>query len=132
MLYEVITKLGAQRLDPLAEQSTVGLELGFTRATQADTAFLPLKVGPAAHQTRGQVLELSQFDLQLALVTLGPQGEDIENQCSTVDDAATEHALKVALLAGRQIMVEDDQVRLAVAQGIANFLCLALASYNFV
>jgi len=53
----------AQGLDAVADQPAVGLELGFARAAQADTAFLAFKVGPAADQAGGQVLQLRQFDL---------------------------------------------------------------------
>jgi hypothetical protein len=55
------------RLNANAEQTTVGFELGFARAAQANAALLPLQVGPAANQSRRQMFELSQFDLQLAL-----------------------------------------------------------------
>ena len=54
----------------LAEQAAVGFELLFARAAQADAAFLALQVGPAAHQARCQMLQLGQFDLDLAFVHL--------------------------------------------------------------
>ena len=57
-----------QSLDACADQAAVGFQLGFTRSTQAYTTLLPFKVRPATHQTRGQMLKLRQFDLQLAFV----------------------------------------------------------------
>ena len=47
-----------QQAYPVAQQPAVGFQLGFARATQADTTFLPLEVGPSSHQTRGQVFKL--------------------------------------------------------------------------
>src|SRR5690606_5959896 len=88
-------------------------QLGFTWATQADTALLPLQVSPAAHQACTQVVQLGQFDLQLALMGTGALGENIQDQTGTVDDAAFQLTLEVALLARCQHMVEDDQVTFA-------------------
>jgi hypothetical protein len=58
------------------------------------------------------VLQLGQLDLQLALVALRPQGKDVEDQRRTVDHAAIELALEVALLRGRDVVIEDDDVGL--------------------
>src|SRR5690606_9156253 len=95
-----------------SQQATVGFQLGLTRAPQADTTFLTLKVGPAAHQARAHVIELGQFDLQLALMGTSALGEDVENQTGTVKHPALEGALEVALLAGREGVIEDDQFSL--------------------
>ena len=67
----------AQRANALGNQAPVGLQLGFARAAQADAALLPLKVGPAPHQARGQMRQLRQFDLQLALETARPLRKDV-------------------------------------------------------
>ncbi|MNF58916.1 hypothetical protein D3C84_404930 [compost metagenome] len=91
------------------QQAAVGFQLGFTRATQTDTALLALKVGPAAHQARAHVIELGQFDLQLAFMGTGALGEDIEDQTGTVEHPTLEGALEVALLAGCEGVIEDDQ-----------------------
>ena len=42
-----------QEFDAIAEQAAVGFQLLFTRTAHADTAALPLKVGPATHQAGG-------------------------------------------------------------------------------
>ena len=52
----------------ITQQTTVGFELGFTRTAQTNPAFLPFKVGPATNQTRGQMTQLRQFNLQLTFV----------------------------------------------------------------
>ena len=48
--------------------------------------FLASEVRPATHQTRGEMLQLSQFDLHFALVALGTLREDIEDQAGSIDD----------------------------------------------
>ena len=50
------------------QQTTVGFELGFTRAAQTNPAFLSFKVGPATHQTRCQMTQLRQLNLQFPFV----------------------------------------------------------------
>ncbi len=54
--------------------------------------------------------QLGQFDLQLAFVSAGALGEDIEDKACSVHDPALEQTLQVALLGGGQGMVEDDHV----------------------
>jgi hypothetical protein len=114
-------------LNANAEQTTVGFELGFARAAQADAALLPLQVGPAANQSRRQMFELSQFDLQLALRTLRSLRKDIENQTGAVDDATLHQALQVTFLSGAQLVIENDQVGLVCGHLGRNLLDLALA-----
>src|SRR3546814_6809858 len=80
-----------QLLDALLQQPAVGFELGFTRAAQADrAAALALQVGPAAHQARGHVAQLGQFDLQLALGAARALREDVEDQAGAIDHARSE------------------------------------------
>src|SRR5690606_7858185 len=72
----------------LPDQPPVAFELRFTRAAQADAAAaLALEVGPAAHEARGDVLQLGEFDLQLALVAACAQREDVEDQAIAVEHA---------------------------------------------
>jgi hypothetical protein len=55
--------------------------------------------------------QLRKFDLQLALETARPLGEYVEDQARAIEHATTERLLEVALLAGRQSVVEQHQVR---------------------
>ena len=57
------------------------------------------------------MLQLRQFDLQLALETPGPLGEDIEDEASPVEHAALQLALQVALLARGEFMVKQHDLR---------------------
>ncbi len=87
----------------------VGFELGFAGPAQPDAALLTLEMGPAAHQTRGQMLELGQLDLQLALVRARATGEDIQNQPGAIEHARIHALFEVAFLARRQIVVEHHE-----------------------
>ena len=51
------------RFNPHPQQSAVGFELSFTRASQANTTFLAFQMGPAPDQTRRQVPQLGQLNL---------------------------------------------------------------------
>ena len=104
-------ELVLEHLDALAEQPAVGFQLRLARSAQADPALLPLQVGPAAHQPRGQMLELRQLDLQLALVAAGALREDVEDQADAIDDAAAQRLLEVALLGRGELVIEHHHRR---------------------
>jgi len=53
-----------------------------------------------SNQPRQQVLVLSQFNLQLALVGAGVAAEDVENQSGAVDYLGLERFFQVSLLSG--------------------------------
>src|SRR6476469_3682125 len=55
------------------------------------------------------MLELSELNLQLAFVTARTLSEDIQDQTDAIDDAAGELLFEIALLGGRQLMIEDNQ-----------------------
>jgi len=74
--------------------------LGFAGASRADAAAQSFQVGPLSNQPRQQVLVLSQFNLQLALVGAGVAAEDVENQSGAVDYLGLERFFQVSLLGG--------------------------------
>lgn len=101
-----------QLFHPLLQQAAVGFQLGFARAAQADrTAALTLQVGPAAHQPGGHVPQLRQLDLQLAFMAARTLREDVQDQPGAVDHAPLQVALQIALLTGRQGVVDQHQIR---------------------
>ena len=59
-------QLPAQSSHPLPQQSPVSFKLHLARPAQANAPPLSLEVRPSAHQSRRKMLELGQFDLQLA------------------------------------------------------------------
>ena len=67
-----VAELALQRRDPVAREPAVGLDLGLTRSTGADSAVdssgaEPLQVRPQPSHPREVVFELSELDLELAL-----------------------------------------------------------------
>ncbi|RMT76931.1 hypothetical protein ALP40_05465 [Pseudomonas viridiflava] len=121
--------LDLPQADP--EQATVGFELGFTRTTQTNPAFLAFKVRPATYQTRTHVLKLGQFDLQLAFMGTRALGKDVENQTGAVKHATLERTFEVTFLAGREGVIEDHDVSLLGLDLVAKFLDLARANQVF-
>ena len=110
-LHAHLGQTGLEGIHAPGQEATVGFQLGFTGATQTNgTTGLAFQMGPAAHQARGHVLQLSQFNLQLALVRLRPLGKDIEDQAGAIHHPALQDALQVALLHRRQGMVDQHQV----------------------
>jgi len=88
-------------------------------------------VGPHPGQTRDQVLQLSQLDLQLAFVALRPQRENVQDQRNTIDHAHLDVALDIALLGGGQIVIEQDDFDIIGLNGQRDLLCLAGANEEF-
>ncbi len=84
-------------------------------------------MGPAAHEAGAEVLQARQFDLQLALVAARALREDLEDEEGAVVDGDAEFALQVALLGGRQGLVEDHLARAVQLGEFADFLGFAAA-----
>ena len=124
MLALQLFQLGAQSLDPLAYQAAVGLELCFAGSAQANTALLPFQVGPAADQACGKMLQLGQFDLDLAFMALRALRKNIEDQAGAVDDTDLEHPFEIALLGRRQRMIEYHEIEMSVFDRLGDFLRL--------
>ena len=105
----------------------IHFELGFARAAGADTAAQAGKMGPLARETRQQIFELCQLDLQLAFVAARALGENIENELAAVDDPDFERRFQIALLRRGQILVHDHEIGMAVAQRFLDLVDLAAA-----
>jgi len=56
------------------------------------------------------VSQLRKFNLELTLVSLGPQGENIQNQPRPVDHPTAYYFLKIALLNRRDRLINNNQV----------------------
>ena len=85
-------------LDPVADQPAVRLELGLARATRPDPAPGPAQVGPHPGEPGQLVFELGQLHLEPALVGLGMQREDVQDQPAPVDHLDLEQLLQGPLL----------------------------------
>jgi hypothetical protein len=82
---------------------------------------------PLARQSRRQVTELRDLDLQLALQ--GPRAlrENIEDQLAAIDDAKIEFLFQIAGLCGAQRIVEDRERRTGAMRNFLDLRGLALA-----
>ena len=82
---------------------------------------------PVPRQPRQQILQLRQLDLQLAGLAVRTSRKDVEDQLAAVDDLDLGFRLQIALLCGRQGVVENNHVSAEVVRQRANFLDLAAA-----
>ena len=115
-------------LDRLVDHAAVQLDLGFAgAATGAGSALLALQVAPAAHQTRTQVLQTREFDLQLALVAARALREYFQDEHGAVVDRHAQGALQVALLRGAERLVEQDFGGAMLLGQQLDLVCLAAA-----
>ena len=114
--------------DAVLHAAAVGFQLRFAfAAAHADAARLPRQVAPEPRQPRQQMLQLREFDLQLAFARAGALREDVENQRRAVQDLAVEYFLQIAALGGRKFVVENDRVHVVPPAEGGKFLRLALA-----
>ena len=121
-------ELAAQPRHAVADQAAVGFDLGFARpAKEAVAAALALKVGPAAHQPPGLIVEMGEFDLESAFGGRRALAEDFEDQSGAVDHLALELFLEIALLNRGQRAIDDDQLGPMLFAGHGDVVNLALA-----
>ncbi len=115
----------------------VGFQLGLAGTTGTDAAVHPgTATGLPGHrftptaQARQEVLELSEFDLRLALLGAGVLGEDVQDQGGPVDHLDLELVLQLPKLAGRELTVADDGVRPGGGDDVAQLADLARADVS--
>ena len=68
---------------------------------------------------------MRQFHLQLAFTCPGVAGKNVQDELCAVDHTCLDHLLDIALLRGRQIVIEKDQIRRYGSRGSGNLLKLA-------
>ena len=79
-----------------------------------------------AGQSRQPIFQLCKLDLKLAFFRAGPAREDIENQARTIDNLGIERLLEILRLAGRQLVIENDEIDAFLHDLLAQFFDLAL------
>ena len=75
----------------------------------------------------GQVLQLRQFNLQLAFARAGPLREDVEYEGCSVEYLCTEYSFQIAALRRRKLIVEDDCIHIVTTAKAGKLIRLALA-----
>ncbi len=73
------------------------------------------------------MLQLCKLDLQLTLMRACALGEDIQDQTGPVNHATLQLTLQVALLTGRQSVIEDDQIAFVALDQVTQLFDLARA-----
>ena len=114
LLLDLLEALG-EDAHALPDQAPVGLELRLARTAQANAALLALQVRPAAHQAARDVLQLRQFHLELAFEAARALRKDVENQAVAIEHAPADVLLEIALLARRERMIDENDVRYGAA-----------------
>jgi len=82
---------------------------------------------PLPRQSRSQVTELRDLDLQLALQGARALRENIEDQLAAIDDAKVELLLEVTGLRRAQRIVEDRERRTGALRDFLDLSSLTLA-----
>ena len=121
MLFQSLQLL-LQRMDASADMPAVAFQLALARAAGSDAAAQSRQAGAESAQARQPVFELCQLHLQASGAGFGALGKDVQNQGGAVDDRNIHHLFNVLLLGRRQLVIEDDQFRLAAAHKIRQLL----------
>ena len=124
-----VAQVGLELGDATGDAAAVGLELGLAGAPPgADAAGLARTAGCAlAPQPRRQVPQLGQLHLHHALAARGVLGEDVEDQGDAVDDVDLELRSRFRCWAGRELVVEHDDVGVERGHELAHLGELAAA-----
>src|ERR1041384_8321123 len=85
---------------------------------------------PLPVEARQQIFELRQLDLQLALVAARSLGKYVEDELAPVDYANVERVFQIALLSGRQIFVQNDQIGMKLFHFSLDLVNLAAADQS--
>jgi hypothetical protein len=89
--------------------------------------FLAGQVAPEAGEAREEMLQLGQFDLELAFAGPGSLGENIKDERGAVENLAIEDPFEVAALGGGKFLVEDDGVDVGPAAMLGELIGFAFA-----
>ena len=126
LLFDLLQPPG-EHPDALRDEPAIGFQLRLARTAHADAALLALEVRPPAYQTAADVLQLRKLDFQLALEAARTLREDVEDERVAVEHPAANVRLEIALLARRERVIDEDDVRLVDFRHRAQLIRLAAA-----
>ena len=102
-----------------------------TALAAAGSAFA-VEVSPHPCESRQRVLHPCEFDLQACFLRLRAFGENIENHLLAIDHAEVGEFFPLALLRGRETIVDDDHIAVMRASEAHDFIGLAGAAEQFL
>ena len=120
-------KFGLELRHPVLDAPAVRLELCLTRAPGANATPESAELDPAAPQPGQSIPVLGELDLHHPLAAGGVLGEYVEYQSHPIDNVTLEDLLQVALLRGRQLVVEDNHVDVERTGLGGELVCLSRA-----
>ena len=100
--------------EAIPNPASVGFELRLARPPSSDAASQPRQRGALPRQAGQQVVKLRQLDLNLPFTAMSPAREDVQDHLRPIDDFHLGHFRDRSDLGGRQILIEDEQVRAAL------------------
>ncbi len=109
----------------MTDPAAIGFQFCFAGTSSADPAAQTRQCRRGADETRHQILQLRELDLQLAFARARAPGKDVENQLRSIDDFRLESFLEIPQLRRRQLVVEDDDVDIEFVAGSGERLNLA-------
>jgi hypothetical protein len=107
-------------LDAVRDAAAVGFELGFARPARPDAPAQPRHLDAMPGEARQPVVQLRQLHLQAAFARPRARCKDVQNELGPVDDLGVYGLFEVALLGGREVVVEDHDLGAARSHGGRN------------
>lgn len=96
--------------DAVAHEAAVLFELGFAFAAHLAFAALAREVRPGAGEAGEGIFHAREGDLEDGFARLGAVGKDVEDDFFAVNDGDAGEFFPVALLGGREVVVDHNQV----------------------
>ena len=114
-------------LDAAGDAAAVGFELGFAGPARPDAAAQTGHLHAVAGEARQQVIQLRQLHLEAAFARPRARCENVQDELGAVDDFGVDGLFEVALLGGREVVVEDHHIGAAGCDGGRDLIHFAMA-----
>ncbi len=118
-------ELAADSGNAILDAAAIGFELRLAVTAHADAAFLARQMSPEPGEPREQVLELGEFNLELAFAGARALGKDVEDERGAIEYLALEDFLEIAALRRGKLVVKDDGIDVVLSALAGEFAGLA-------
>src|SRR5205807_8746408 len=122
-----LSDITLQHADLMPDLPAIRFQFRFTGTARADSAAETGEVRALSGQSRELVFQLREFDLELAFLCAGAAGEDVEDEAGAIHDLCLQSLFEVPRLAGREFLVEDDDIDALDKNLLAQFLDLTFS-----